>query len=244
MDIAMVVLAVLGGYFVGSLSFARIVSALAGHGMKSPENVEVKLEGMQTSVTIDTVSATSVSIKSGPKLGFLTYLLDVLKVFIPVFVLKKAFPGQPYYLIWATAALIGHVWPVYYRFKGGGGMSVVIGSLFAIDWIAVFVMSLGGVVVGLGILRDVYLIYFSGLLLVIPWLWFRTGSVPLLLYAIAANVIFFAASWSGAKQYYRLKKTEPALRDPRAVWQFSGMGRGILKMIDKIKTKRGQKIGE
>ncbi|NTV80978.1 MAG: hypothetical protein HGA24_06110, partial [Candidatus Aminicenantes bacterium] len=99
--------------------------------------------------------------------------------------------------------------------------------------------SLGGIIVGLGILRDVYLIYFSGLLLVIPWLWLRTGSVPLVLYAVAANVIFFVASWSGAKKYYQLKKTEPVLRDPRAVWQFSGMGRGILKMIDKFKKKRG-----
>lgn len=238
MNIGLVILAVFGGYFVGALSFARIVSALAGRGAKSPEGVEVRLEGMTTSVRLDTVSATSVSIKSGPRLGFLTYVLDVLKVFIPVFILKKAFPGEPAYLIWAAAALVGHVWPVYYRFKGGGGMSVVIGSLFAIDWIAVFVMSLGGVIVGLGVLRDVYLIYFSGLLLVIPWLWFRTGSVPLLLYAVAANVIFFAASWSGAKKYYQLKKTEPALRDPRAVWQFSGMGRGILKMIDKFKKKK------
>lgn len=238
MDIMIAALAAAGGYLIGSLSFARIVSALAGYGMKGPENVEARVEGMATSVRLDTVSATSVSIKAGPRLGFLTYVLDVLKVFIPVFILKKVFPGEPYYLIWALAALIGHVWPVYHGFKGGGGMSVVIGSLLAIDWLAVFVMSIGGIIVGLGILRDVYLIYFSGLLLVIPWLWFRTGSVPLLLFAIAANVIFFAASWSGAKQYYRLKKTEPALRDPKTVWQFSGMGRGILKMIDKIKKKR------
>jgi glycerol-3-phosphate acyltransferase PlsY len=238
MDIMIAALAAAGGYLIGSLSFARIVSALAGYGMKGPENVEARVEGMATSVRLDTVSATSVSIKAGPRLGFLTYVLDVLKVFIPVFILKKVFPGEPYYLIWALAALVGHVWPVYHGFKGGGGMSVVIGSLLAIDWLAVFVMSIGGIIVGLGILRDVYLIYFSGLLLVIPWLWFRTGSVPLLLFAIAANVIFFAASWSGAKQYYRLKKTEPALRDPKTVWQFSGMGRGILKMIDKIKKKR------
>jgi glycerol-3-phosphate acyltransferase PlsY len=238
MDITIAALAAAGGYLIGSLSFARIVSALAGYGMKGPENVEARVEGMATSVRLDTVSATSVSIKAGPRLGFLTYVLDVLKVFIPVFILKKVFPGEPYYLIWALAALVGHVWPVYHGFKGGGGMSVVIGSLLAIDWLAVFVMSIGGIIVGLGILRDVYLIYFSGLLLVIPWLWFRTGSVPLLLFAIAANVIFFAASWSGAKQYYRLKKTEPALRDPKTVWQFSGMGRGILKMIDKIKKKR------
>jgi len=234
MDPLFTIAAAAGGYLVGSLSFARIVTTIGGYGKGFPENAEARIEGTESTLRLNTVSATSVSIKAGPRLGFLTYLLDVLKVFIPVFVLKEAFPNEPYYLVWAAAAVVGHVWPVYHKFKGGGGMSAIFGGLFAIDWLGVFVTAIGGMVIGLAVLRDVYLIYYSGLVLLIPWLWFRTHSVPLLVYALAVNVLFIVASYPAARRFYKLKRTDPSWRDPKVAWKLSAMGRGILKMLDKL----------
>jgi glycerol-3-phosphate acyltransferase PlsY len=234
MDPLIAIAAAAGGYLVGSLSFARIVTALAGYGKGFPEDAEARIEESEKTIRLNTVSATSVSIKAGPRLGFVTYVLDVLKVFIPVLVLKKVFPDEPYFLVWAAAAVVGHIWPVYHKFKGGGGMSAIFGGLFAIDWLGVFVTAIGGMVVGLAVLRDVYLIYYSGLVLLVPWLWFRTKSVPLLIYALAVNVLFIVASMPAAKRFYRLKRTDPAWRNPRVAWKISAMGRGILKMMDKL----------
>jgi len=234
MNPTLALLAAIGGYLIGSLSFARIVTALAGYGRGFTENAEVRLKGSDEGIRLDTVSATSVSLKAGPRLGFLTYVLDVLKVFVPVFTLKHVFPEQPYYLLTAATGVVGHVWPLYHRFKGGGGISAIYGGVFAFDWLGVFVAALGGMLLGLFVLRDFYLIYYCGLLLLIPWLWFRTGSVPVLAYSVVVNILFFLASYSGAKRVYALRRTDPRWGDPAQAWQFSAMGRGILKVLARF----------
>ena len=146
----------------------------------------------------------------------------------------RATPRQPYYLITATAGVVGHIWPIYHGFKGGGGISAIYGGVFAFDWPGVFVAALGGMLLGLFVLRDFYLIYYCGLLLLIPWLWFRTGSVPVLAYSVAVNILFFLASYSAAKRVYALRRTDPRWGDPAQAWQFSAMGRGILKVLARF----------
>ena len=234
MNISLAIMAAVGGYLIGSLSFARIVTSLAGYGKRFPEDAEVRLKGSDEGIRLDTVSATSVSIKAGPRLGFLTYVLDVLKVFAPVFALRQLYPDQPYHLLAATAGVVGHVWPIYHRFKGGGGISAIYGGVFAIDWPGVFVAALGGMLLGLFVFRDFYLIYYCGLMLLIPWLWLRTGSVPVLAYSVAVNVLFFLASYSAAKRVYALRRTDPRWGDPAQAWQFSAMGRAILKLLARL----------
>jgi glycerol-3-phosphate acyltransferase PlsY len=242
MDPLIVIAAAAAGYLLGSLSFARIVTSFAGPEKRVKERTEVYLEGSENPIILDTVSATSVSMVAGSKLGFLTYVLDMLKVFVPVLVLKKIFPGEPYHLVAAFAGVVGHVWPIYHKFKGGGGISAIFGGVFAIDWIGVFVTFFGGIFVGMAILRDVYLIYYSGLVLLIPWLWFRTKSVEVLVYAVLVNALFIVATLPSARRYYKLRKTDPKWADPEAMWGMWGMGRGIMKMMDKlgVRKKKGR----
>ena len=95
MDITIVLLAAVSGYLLGSLSFARIVTSFAGPDKKVKERTEAYIEGSDNPIILDTVSATSVSMVAGSRLGFLTYVLDMLKVFVPVLVLKQVFPGEP-----------------------------------------------------------------------------------------------------------------------------------------------------
>ena len=244
MNVDLILLAAIGGYLLGSLSFARIVTALAGPGKRVPEETEAKIKESPHSLRLTTVSATSVSLTAGPRLGFLTYLLDMTKVFIPVLVLKKLYPGDPYYLIAAVTGVAGHVWPIYHRFKGGGGISAIFGGIFAIDWLGVFATSIGGMILGLTVFRDVYLIYYLGLILLIPWLWFRFHDIHLVVYAVVVNILFFLASYPGAKRYYELKRTDPAWKDPKVAWRLWAMGRGILKMMEKLGLSKKMKDEE
>lgn len=247
MDVTIALLAAAAGYLLGSLSFARIVTSFAGPDKRVQERTEARLEGSENPLILDTVSATSVSMVAGSRLGFLTYVLDMLKVFIPVMVFKNVFPGEPYYLIAAFSGVVGHIWPIYHKFRGGGGISAIFGGVFAIDWIGVFVTFFGGIVVGLAILRDVYLIYYAGLMLLVPWLWFRTKSVEVLIYAVLVNLLFFAATFTSARRYYKLRKTDPRWADPEAMWGMWGMGRGIMKMMTKLgvmKKKDGPETGK
>jgi len=119
-------LATLAAYLLGSLSFAVIVSKLMG--LSDPRSYGSKNPG-----------ATNV-LRSGSKAAAIaTLLLDAMKGFVPV-VLVKAF-GQPYGLedgtvgLVALAAFLGHLYPVFFRFEGGKGVATALGALFGIHWV-------------------------------------------------------------------------------------------------------------
>jgi acyl phosphate:glycerol-3-phosphate acyltransferase len=118
-----VVAAVLA-YLVGSLSFAVIVSRLMGLG--DPRSYGSGNPG-----------ATNV-LRSGNKLAaILTLVLDALKGYLPV--LAVTFWGPPHGLGEGTAALVGlaaflgHLWPVFFGFKGGKGVATAAGVLFGLN---------------------------------------------------------------------------------------------------------------
>jgi glycerol-3-phosphate acyltransferase PlsY len=117
-------LATLVAYLIGSLSFAVIVSRAMG--LKDPRSYGSGNPG-----------ATNV-LRSGSKpAAILTLMLDALKGFVPVILVKLY--GAPYGLDEGTLALVGfaaflgHLWPVFFRFKGGKGVATAAGVLLAIN---------------------------------------------------------------------------------------------------------------
>jgi glycerol-3-phosphate acyltransferase PlsY len=118
------VLAALAAYLVGSLSFAVIVSRAMG--LKDPRTFGSKNPG-----------ATNV-LRSGSKAAaIVTLVLDGLKGYFPVLLVKWF--GKPYGMEEGTMALVGlaaflgHLWPVFFHFKGGKGVATFIGVVFGID---------------------------------------------------------------------------------------------------------------
>jgi len=87
------------------------------------------------------IGATNV-LRTGNKLiGYLTLILDVLKAAIPVLYIKFNFPELVY--ISALLAFIGHVFPVWLKFKGGKGVATYVGILFSLNYFLgiIFVVS-------------------------------------------------------------------------------------------------------
>lgn len=241
-----ILISAIGGYLIGSISSARIITRLFGKGKKIPETTQFGIEGSDKKIETKLVSATSVSVNIGPKFGFLTYLSDVLKVFIPVLILKLYFPNTDYFLIAAFTGVVGHIWPVYHNFRGGRGISAIYGGVLAIDWLGVPVAAVGGMILGLFILRDLFFTYQAGLWLLIPWLWFRTHDLNSVLYAVLINVVFTVSSIPEMKNWFAVKK-EKGWSDPAQAFQVSAMGRGIMKMANKIgffrdKTAESEKV--
>jgi glycerol-3-phosphate acyltransferase PlsY len=119
------ILATLAAYLIGSLSFAVIVSRVMG--LKDPRTFGSKNPG-----------ATNV-LRSGNKAAaIVTLLLDALKGLLPVLAVRLW--GKPFGLEDGTiamvglAAFLGHLWPVFFRFKGGKGVATFIGVVFGIHW--------------------------------------------------------------------------------------------------------------
>ena len=72
------------------------------------------------------------ALRTGNKLiGYSTLILDVLKAVIPVLYVKINFPDAVY--ISALCAFIGHVFPVWLKFKGGKGVATYVGILFSLN---------------------------------------------------------------------------------------------------------------
>ena len=90
------------------------------------------------------------ALRTGNKLiGYSTLILDVLKPIVPVLYVKINFPDAVY--ISALCSFIGHVFPVWLKFKGGKGVATYVGILFSLNiifglvfgicWLIIFVIS-------------------------------------------------------------------------------------------------------
>ena len=83
------------------------------------------------------IGATNV-LRAGNKIiGYLTLLLDVLKAVIPVLYIKFNFPELIY--VSSLSVFIGHVFPLWLKFKGGKGVATYVGILFSINYILGFI---------------------------------------------------------------------------------------------------------
>ena len=123
--------AVVASYLIGSLSFAVIVSRMMG--LQDPRTYGSQNPG-----------ATNV-LRSGSKAAaVLTLLLDAVKGWLPVFLVQRL-PGMDLDAVIAACALAafsGHVWPVFFRFKGGKGVATAAGVLFGVDpWLGLATMA-------------------------------------------------------------------------------------------------------
>jgi glycerol-3-phosphate acyltransferase PlsY len=118
------VLAVLAAYLIGSLSFAVIISR--GMGLEDPRHYGSGNPG-----------ATNVLRSGNRSAAVLTLVFDALKGYVPV-MLALVF-GPAYGLgEWAVsfvglAAFVGHLWPVFFGFKGGKGVATAAGVLLALN---------------------------------------------------------------------------------------------------------------
>ena len=82
------------------------------------------------------------ALRSGNKLiGYSTLILDIAKAIIPVIYVKINYPDLIY--IASLCAFLGHVFPIWLKFKGGKGVATYVGILFSINIILglIFVIS-------------------------------------------------------------------------------------------------------
>ena len=115
MDILIVVLF---SYLSGSIPFGLILTKIFG-------GQDIRNIGSGN------IGATNV-LRTGNKfLAALTLLLDILKGYIPVIIAQQYFPGL--IQLSCLLAFLGHVFPVWLKFKGGKGVATYLGILLALS---------------------------------------------------------------------------------------------------------------
>ncbi len=110
----------LGSYLLGSIPFGVVLTKAAGLG-------DIRAIGSGN------IGATNV-LRTGKKgLAFATLVLDGIKGTIAILILRGL--GEPDFEILAgVCAFLGHLYPVWLRFKGGKGVATLLGLLAAMCW--------------------------------------------------------------------------------------------------------------
>lgn len=193
------------GYLIGSVSFSRLV---ARRVVPDRELGMLDLGGWSEGAgfTIRTVSATSVAAAAGPGSGCLTALLDIAKAFLPTLAARLLWPDQYVYLVVALAVMVGHNYPIWHGFRGGRGISTLIGALLVVDPLAIPVTILVSEALGILVLRDV-LIAHMGWVFLLP-LYFLAWGAPwqVIVFSLAAIVIRWAPAADEVRQYFALRR--------------------------------------
>ena len=216
----LIVAAAVGGYLLGSLSFARMVMRLAAPE-REYQKIHREIEGSDADFEGHSVSANSVREQLGPRLGCLTAILDASKAAIAALAFLAIAPDEHHYLIAALAAIVGHIYPIYHRFEGGMGLSTVYGAFLVLDWVGVVATTVLGMAIGT-LMGRVLVLRWSGVVLMIPWLWW-TGGMAEGLFALAANALYWTAMIPELRQAIRFK-SEGTLPDEQAIAEVLGMG--------------------
>lgn len=120
-------LLLVASYLIGALPFGLLIGKLAG--------IDVRKEGSGN------IGATNVNRILGKRLGAATLCCDVLKSYLPMSVANTFLHDQANTTFWVAtcglAAVIGHIFPVYLKFKGGKGVASALGMFLFLSPLAV-----------------------------------------------------------------------------------------------------------
>ena len=131
-----VIIVAITSYLMGSIPFGFILTKIF---------LKKDIRGIGSG----SIGATNALRTGNKSLGYGTLLLDVLKAIIPVIYTKLNYPD--YIFITSMFVFLGHVFPLWLKFKGGKGVAPYVGILFSINliygivfvsiWIITFLIS-------------------------------------------------------------------------------------------------------
>ena len=189
------ILAILGGYLLGCSNMAYWLAKGRGVDLRSGGSGNL---GASNAVTM-----------MGWKAGVITALHDGAKAFLAVLLFRFVFRDvEAIGTVAGVAAILGHIYPFYLKFKGGKGLASYVGLLVALNWklaIALFVVLAIATVV-----TDYIVVGTVLVVLIAPIFYAVSGDVTTALILAAASLLMI---WKHRINYVRIYKgTEVGLR--------------------------------
>jgi len=129
----------LAAYLLGAVPFGLLAGLLKG--------IDIRAHGSGN------IGATNAMRVLGKPVGILVHTLDIGKGFAASFALARLFAGgnaglvPTFGIVCGCAAILGHVFPVYLRFKGGKGMATSLGVFVGLAWLPTLIAAVLWVVV-------------------------------------------------------------------------------------------------
>lgn len=164
-------------YLIGSLSTAIITCKIMG--IEDPRKIGSKNPG-----------ATNVLRHGGKKAAIITLLGDMLKGLIPVLVFSQFQADALTIALVGLFALLGHIFPIYYGFKGGKGVATFYGVILGMNWL----VGIIALAIWLGMAAMVKISSLSALVSVFftPFiLWYFSQSIELTAAVAVMSILVF-----------------------------------------------------
>lgn len=115
-------LALVIGYLFGCIQSAFLLGKLVG-------KIDIREHGSGNA------GASNITSTLGLRYGVVVGLVDILKGFFAVQVVKWIFPEHPDLAYLAgLMAILGHIFPFYLKFRGGKGVATLAGMMFGVNW--------------------------------------------------------------------------------------------------------------
>ena len=117
-----------GSYLLGSIPFGFLLT-------------KIFLKKDIRNIGSGNIGATNALRTGNKSLGYTTLALDITKAILPVLYIKFNYPD--YIFIASLSVFLGHVFPIWLKFKGGKGVATYIGILFSINLIFGLIFIVG-----------------------------------------------------------------------------------------------------
>jgi len=115
-----VLLIIIASYLLGSIPFGYLLT-------------KIFLKKDIRNIGSGNIGATN-ALRTGNKtLGYFTLILDISKAILPILIIKNYF--QEYIYISGLSVFLGHIFPIWLKFKGGKGVATYVGILFCINYL-------------------------------------------------------------------------------------------------------------
>lgn len=166
------------GYLLGCFNPAYIIAKIKGvdilaHGSHNP-------------------GASNATITMGWKIGIFVAVCDIMKAFLSVVIIRMLFPDQPIAeAVAGVSCVLGHIFPVFFKFRGGKGFASFLGMVLAIDWR--FFIGIGIAIILITIITDYIAIATLTTVVVEPILVavFKAQYIVMAVICIASAVIIY-----------------------------------------------------
>ncbi len=191
------VLMVIAAYLLGAIPFGFLIGKAKG--------IDVRKYGSGS------IGTSNVARTLGKKAAILTLLGDGVKGLIPVLLARFFFESNVWVVVAVgIAAIVGHNWPVYLKFKGGKGVTTTYAAFLGIAWLPALLTILTWVVVSLLMKTSSFAALIS--CLVAPlFAYFLKAPLPVIVYTVVGLVMIYIRHTANIKRI--LAGTENRLDD-------------------------------
>ncbi|MFA5232236.1 MAG: glycerol-3-phosphate 1-O-acyltransferase PlsY [Candidatus Paceibacterota bacterium] len=180
---------IIAGYLSGSIPFGYLIAKL--------KKIDIRKKGSGN------IGGTNVGRTLGLKYGVLVGILDILKAIIPIYIASRYLTQDWQMTLVSISPVLGHIFPIWLKFKGGKGVATVAATIFMILGLKYSIIFLASWALTLFVLKIMSLTNLIVVLFLPVLFWFKTGSVA---YFVLAFVYILLIWWAHRENIKRLRQ--------------------------------------